>query len=204
MLDPLQIIVEWLVVFILNVIPAFAPPTWIVLSAFYIAFPQNIFFLIAIGVTASTAGRYALAKGSEILIQKYASNNKKEDLAHLKKALNYKPMQKFLFTFIFALSPLPSNALFIAAGATKIRLREILAGFFAGRTVSYLLLVFITEKVFTALEKTLEGNATIWTVMIEVIGVLSIVAFFAIDWDKLIRSGEKNKKWPKKKHNHQK
>ena len=104
---------------------------------------------------------------------------------------------------IYALSPLPSNALFIAFGATKTRLREVLAGFFVGRTISYLFLVFTTQKVFSSLESTMQGNASLWTIMIEVIGVIAVIGFFLVDWNKIIllatNDQPKAKKWPAKK-----
>ena len=102
---------------------------------------------------------------------------------------------------IYSLSPLPSNALFIAFGATKTRLREVLAAFLLGRTISYLFLVFTTKQVFTSLEATMQGNASLWTIMIEVIGVIAVIAFFFVDWNKLISldmPGEKDDKWPRK------
>lgn len=79
-------------------------------------------------------------------------------------------------------------------GTTKIRLREIIAGFFVGRTLSYLFLVFTSEKIFTSLETTLTGSATTWTFFIEIIGVLSILVFFLFDWKKFLLKNEKLKK----------
>ena len=55
----LMLAIEWLVVFGLNVVPAFAPPTWMLLSFIYIAYPQDILVLIIVGATASTCGRAA-------------------------------------------------------------------------------------------------------------------------------------------------
>ncbi|MFA5764333.1 MAG: hypothetical protein WC915_06000 [archaeon] len=180
------ILFEWLIVFLFNLIPVLMPPTWITLSIFYITNPQNIFLLVFIGVTASTVGRYALAKCSGVFFNKFGSKKKKEEMEFLAKKLSGKPIQKFVFTLIFALSPLPSNALFIAVGATKTRMREIIAGFFVGRTISYLFLVFTTQKVFSSLNTTIQGTATTWTIMIELIGVISIIAFFLFDWKKFL------------------
>jgi uncharacterized membrane protein YdjX (TVP38/TMEM64 family) len=104
----------------------------------------------------------------------------------IKRQLEGKTWQKFVFTLIYALSPLPSNALFIAFGATKTKLREVLAGFFIGRTISYLFLVFTTKQVFASFEATLAGNSSLWTIMIELIGVVAVLAFFFIDWNKFI------------------
>ena len=195
-------IFQWLVVFVVNIIPAMMPPTWAVLSFFYITNPQSIWLLVIIGVTASTCGRYALAKLSGYITSKFASRQKKHEFDAVKEKLQGKPLQKFIFTLIYALSPLPSNALFIAFGATKTKLAPVLAGFFVGRTISYLFLVFNTQKVFTSFESTLAGNASLWTIMIEVIGVIAILAFFVVDWNKLILIGsgppaKKKRKWEK-------
>ena len=199
---PVLVLVQWIIVFLINVIPAFMPPTWAVLSAFYISTPQNIFALILIGVTASTCGRFFLAKISEKITSKFANKNKKREFDAIGHKLEGKAFQKFIFTFIYALSPLPSNALFIAFGATKTRLREVLAGFFVGRFISYLFLVFTTNQVFASLEATTQGAGTLGTIMVEIIGVLAIIGFFFVDWNKLISldmPGEASKnKWPKK------
>ena len=195
---------QWVIVFLINVIPAFMPPTWAVLSFFYITAPQNIWALVIIGVTASTCGRYVLAKLSGFITEKFASREKKREFDAIKDKLQGKPMQKFIFTLVYALSPLPSNALFIAFGATKTKLAAVLSGFFVGRTISYLFLVFTTQKVFSSLESTMQGNASLWTIMIEVIGVLAIIIFFTVDWNKLILLETPNKKKKKWEYNHKK
>lgn len=193
---------QWAIVFFINVVPVLAPPTWAVLSFFYISNPQNIFLLVALGVTASTAGRFALAKASGFFTERFADNNKKKEFNIIEKKLEGKAFQKFIFTLIYSLSPLPSNALFIAFGATKTRLREVLAAFLVGRTISYLFLIFTTQKIFSSLETTMQGNASLWTIMIEVIGLVAVLAFFLVDWNKIISldmPGEKKEnKWPKK------
>ncbi|MFA6268541.1 MAG: hypothetical protein WCW13_06105 [archaeon] len=190
---------QWVLVFIINLVPALMPPTWAVLSALYINFPQNIFLLIFIGVTASTCGRFALAKISGYITSNFAGRKKKEEFNEINEKLQGKPVEKFVFTLIYALSPLPSNALFIAFGATKTRMREVLAGFFVGRTISYLFLVFTTQKVFSSLESTLQGNATLWTIMIEIIGVIAVISFFVVDWNKIILLVTNDKDSPPKK-----
>ena len=196
-----MILSQWAIVFAINLIPALMPPTWAVLSFFYISNPQDIWLLILIGVTASTCGRFLLAKISGYITTKFAGKAKKAEFDGIKEKLQGKPWQKFIFTLIYALSPLPSNALFIAFGATKTRLREVLAGFFVGRTISYLFLVFTTQKVFASLETTMQGQASLWTLMIELIGVIAVIGFFVVDWNKilLICTGTVTKEPAKKK-----
>ena len=201
----LLIVVQWIIVFVVNVIPALAPPTWAVLSFFNITRPQDIWILVAIGVSASACGRFVLAKLSEYFTTKFASTQKKHEFLDIEKKLRAKGWEKFVFTFLYSLSPLPSNAIFIAFGATKTRLRAVLAGFVVGRTISYLFLVFTTETIFSSVGSTITGNATIWTILIEIIGVVAVLVFFFFDWSKLIRldgpedKKPKGKRWAHKK-----
>ncbi|MEI7961079.1 MAG: VTT domain-containing protein [archaeon] len=191
----LVVLVQWLIVFALNIVPALAPPTWAVLSFFYISRPQDIIILVAIGVSASACGRFVLAKLSEYFTTKFASTEKKHEFMDIERNLRTKGWEKFVFAFLYSLSPLPSNAIFIAFGATKTRLREVLAGFIVGRTISYLFLIYTTEKIFSSVGSTITGGATIWTILIELIGVGAVVVFFLFDWSKLIRlDGQDGKK----------
>jgi len=197
-------IIEWFVVFVANIVPAMMPPTWAILSFFYITYPQDIFVLVILGVTASTCGRFALAKLSGYVTERFASAKKKHEFEAINSKLQGKPIEKFIFTFLYALSPLPSNALFIAFGATKTRMREVLSGFFVGRVISYLFLVFTTQKIFSSFESTIMGSASTLTIAIEVVGVVIVIAFFFVDWNKIIAFGtaegkQIENKWPKKK-----
>ncbi len=198
----LLLIVQWVIVLVINVVPAMAPPTWAVLSFFNITRPQNIWVLVFIGVSASTVGRFALAKLSGYVATRFASREKMHELKSIEKQLSAKSWEKFTFTIIYALSPLPSNALFIAFGATKTRLREILAGFVVGRTISYLFLVFTVDKVFSSVQSTMAGNMNLFTIMIEIIGVVAIIVFFKFDWASMIKLEGKNDKKNKKRWAH--
>ncbi|NMA44659.1 MAG: hypothetical protein GX950_02500 [Candidatus Diapherotrites archaeon] len=197
-MDFVQLVIEWIIVFGINIIPAFAPPTWVVLAYFYIAHPQNLLLLILIGVTASTTGRYVLAISSRKVFTKFASEEKKEEMELIRNKLRKGTVKKFLFSMLFSLGPFPSNSLFIAVGTTRIRITEILAGFFVGRTISYLFLVFTSEKIYTSLEAAITGSASIGTLIIEIIGVIALLAFFLFDWKKLLLKDELSKK-PKRR-----
>ncbi|VVB75345.1 SNARE associated Golgi protein [uncultured archaeon] len=199
-----MMLIEWFVVFVANIVPAMMPPTWAILSFFYITYPQNIIILVILGVTASTTGRFALAKLSGYVTERFASSKKRHEFEAINQKLRGKPIEKFIFTFIYALSPLPSNALFIAFGATKTRMREVLGGFFAGRVISYLFLVFTTQKIFSSFESTILGSASTLTIAIEIVGVVIVIAFFFVDWNKIIAFGtaeskQLEHKWPSKK-----
>jgi membrane protein YqaA with SNARE-associated domain len=185
------LIFEWIIIFLINLIPAFMPPTWMTLSFFYITSPQNIFLLVFIGVSASTVGRYCLAKGSGKFFARFGTKKKQKQMKLLQKKLHGKPIKVFIFTLLFSLSPLPSNALFIAVGATKTKLKSVVAGFFVGRSISYLFLVFTTEKILSSLGANIKGSGSMITILIEVVGVIAIIIFFLFDWEKLLGGKEK-------------
>ena len=61
----------FLVVFLLNLIPAFAPPTWMVLSYLGLRYSSgNIPAFALIAAVAATLGRLILAKGARDIVRK--------------------------------------------------------------------------------------------------------------------------------------
>ena len=47
----------------INLLPAFAPPTWIILVFYKLDTDMNSIVIVLLGVTASASGRYLLALG---------------------------------------------------------------------------------------------------------------------------------------------
>jgi membrane protein DedA with SNARE-associated domain len=126
-------------VFGLNVIPAFAPPTWMVFS--YIGFRSvtvNHVLLAIVGATAATLGRLVLAKMARVVVrQRFLSESSRQNIDTIREYLG--PRRKLTFgVFLFyAFTPFPSNYLFIAYGLTVMELRRIAVPFFLGRSISY-------------------------------------------------------------------
>ena len=56
-----------IIILAINIPPAFAPPTWIVLVYFESKFKLNIQMIVLIGATLATAGRYILANLTSLL-----------------------------------------------------------------------------------------------------------------------------------------
>ena len=60
----------FVVVFVLNLLPAFAPPTWTAMSFIGLTIPKIDFVLTAlVAATAATSGRIVLAKLSRVLVR---------------------------------------------------------------------------------------------------------------------------------------
>jgi hypothetical protein len=133
------VVVLFFVVFALNIVPAFAPPTWVTLSFVGLAVPSvNVVALAAVGATAATLGRIGLAKLSRMTVRrKFLSEQARLNVDALKQGLEGKKALTSTMFVAFALSPLPSNYLFIAYGLTSLPIMFLAVPFFIGRILSY-------------------------------------------------------------------
>jgi uncharacterized membrane protein YdjX (TVP38/TMEM64 family) len=140
----LEMLVLFVAVFILNLMPAFAPPTGIALSYAGFRNPSYSITLLAfVGAMAATMGRLALAQLSRMIVrQKWMSQSTRENIDTLKEGLEKRRKLTFSVCLFYAFSPLPSNFLFIAYGLTSLRWNLIAIPFFLGRFVGYNLWVF--------------------------------------------------------------
>src|SRR5690349_15687270 len=123
----LPVVVVFAIVFALNVIPAFAPPTWLVFSFIGFQFPlQNGFELAVAGALAATLGRVTLAKLSRVIIRKkFLSPEAQNNIDAIREGLEGRKKLTFGVLLFYAFSPLPSNYLFIAYGLTTMDLKLI-------------------------------------------------------------------------------
>jgi hypothetical protein len=185
-------------IFGLNLIPAFAPPTWMVFS--YIGFrfaTVNIAVLAVIGAMAATLGRLMLAKMARAIVrQRFLSQSSRNNIDSIREYLE--PRRKLTFgVFLFyAFTPFPSNYLFIAYGLTTMKLRNIAAPFFIGRSISYSFWGLTASGV--ARKVTLESTGalsyfSIYFVATQIL-LLSLLYMFArVDWRALL--GERKFRW---------
>ena len=129
----------FLVVFLLNLIPAFAPPTWMVLSYLGLRYSNgNIPAFALIAAVAATLGRLILAKGArDIVRNRWMSARAIKNVDAIRERLEQRKELTFGVFLFYAFSPLPSNFLFIAYGLTGMKLPAIVTPFFLGRFVSY-------------------------------------------------------------------
>jgi hypothetical protein len=134
-----SIVLLFLAIFFLNLIPAFAPPTWMIFS--YLGFRNpslNVGLLAVVGAGAATLGRFTLAKMAHIIIrQRFLGDDSKQNIDSIREGLKGRRKLTFSVFLFYAFSPLPSNFLFIAYGLTTMELKLITLPFFLGRSVSY-------------------------------------------------------------------
>jgi hypothetical protein len=175
------------IVFLLNLIPAFAPPTWMVFS--YLGFSsasKNVVWLALVGAGAATLGRITLAKLSRSVIrQKFLSEATKQNIDAIRERLEGKRKLTFGVFLFYAFSPLPSNYLFIAYGLTAMELKIIALPFFLGRSVSYAFWGLTSSAVAQHVSMDSKWAASyfgVWFVTSQILLLYAIYLFTRIDW----------------------
>ena len=193
-----KILLLFLLVFLLNVIPAFAPPTWVVFSFLGFRFPDHMGVTLAVvGALAATLGRFTLAKGSHLIVRRhFLSEKARQNVDAIKEQLGHRKKLTFGLLLFYAFTPLPSNYLFIAYGLTTMELKLITIPFFIGRSVSYSFWTFTASTV--ARRITLENTDALsylsaYFIASQVLLLLMVYAFTKIDWLFLIT--EKKLRW---------
>lgn len=179
LLNYLEII---LMSFAVNVVPALAPPTWLVLTLYHMGHPflETPFVALA-GVVGSVGGRLVMYYYSRVL-GKYIPNRYAENLKSFRRFIEERKWGLFFGSLVYSLGPLPSNFLFIASGIARTDLLPMLGGFALGRTLSYAILIYASIGIFSVL--TLFGGPYVKDV-VNVLGVIAGVSVIFIDWRKL-------------------
>jgi len=187
----------FVIVFVLNVVPIFAPPTWSVLSFIALRFNPNIVLLTVVGAVAATLGRMVLAKLSTVIVRrKFLSDDTKKNIDAVKERLESKKNLTFGILLFYAFSPFPSNHLFIAYGLTTLRLSRIALPFLLGRLVSYGALAVTTSSVAQLLNYeavTSKSFFSYYFVASQLLGLVTIYVFTKIDWRRTL--AEKRLRW---------
>lgn len=124
------------IVLAINLMPAFGPPTWIVLVILMLNWDLNPGAMVIIGGVAAGLGRYVLALAARALRSKIGERRRR-NLEASQRALLGRKSGALAGLALFALSPLPSAQLFEAAGILAMPLVPLTLAFFVGRIVSY-------------------------------------------------------------------
>jgi len=175
----------FLVLIGINASPILMPPSWIVLTSFYLLDPSlNIVLLSMVGATGATLGRFFLKKISG-LFRKFIGEEQKSNLDIIGDYLNRKKFGYLIASFLFGATPLPSNVLFITYGLMKAKNFGIYLGFWIGRVLSYIVMIYFGNAV---LQPFLEmfGDRLFGILLVDAIGIISIIFFASVNWALLI------------------
>jgi len=168
-----------------NMSPNLMPPSWIVLTSFYLLDPTlNIVFLAMVGATGATIGRYFLKKISG-LFRKFVGEEQKSNLDIIGNYLNQKKYGYVIASFLFAATPLPSNVLFITYGLMRAKSIGIYVGFWFGRVISYIVMIYFGNAVLRPFLEMFEDRLT-GILLIDGVGIGMIIIFASVNWTVLI------------------
>lgn len=182
-------LVLFLIVFGVNLLPAFGPPTWTILVVYRLNSDMPTWAIVLIGAGAAACGRLVLAYAFRFF-GRHLSAKSRRNLDAARQALEQRKRNTILALGLFALSPIPSAQLFEAAGLAGMRLLGFTAAFFAGRLVSYTIYAYTAGKLReTSLGEALQGGFTNpWLIGLQVALIAGLVLMTRIDWAKLLGS----------------
>lgn len=180
------------VVFLINLIPIFAPPTWTILVLFRLNSHLPSIPLVLLGAMAAASGRYILAKATYRLRGRLKTKTI-VDLAAAREFLKERRFSKYGGMLLFGLSPLPSAQLFEAAGLLNIALVPFTLAFFAGRVVSYSLFVAgaSTVKISGGRDVVTAAFKSPYSIALQLVLIIGIYLLTKINWIKLLNKPEK-------------
>jgi len=180
----------FILIFGLNLIPAFAPPTWMALALVGFEFPDTgAVHLAVVGAVAATLGRLTLARLSHWLVrERLLSDAHRANIDVIKDRLETRTALTVGLFLFYAFSPLPSNFLFIAYGLTGLPLPRVALPFFVGRLASYTF--FIVGGAAAGRRFQIDSLASglyagAWFVGTQVLLLAALYAFTRIDWTAL-------------------
>ncbi len=183
----MDILALFAIIFVLNSLPAFAPPTWMVLSAVGLSNPDaNPWLTALIAAVAATAGRVVLAKLAFLIVrQRWLSTRTKENIDLVKERLATQRAMTFGGVLAYTCSPFPSNSLFMAYGLTSLPLTPVALAAFIGRFVTYSFWMVIAMDVA---QKAVVDQGSVFAyfggyfVLTQVLMLALVVLFAKLDW----------------------
>ena len=184
-------LITFAIIFLVNLIPAFGPPTWMVLS--FIAFTYKVpsfplFILVA--VSASTSGRFFLTLSSKYLIRnRFLGERYRKNIDYLKQHLEKRKKTLSGIFLLEAFTPLPSDQFFVAYGLTGLKARYALVPFFIGRLFTYSFWVYTATEVSKRLAANSISNLSFFStsfVLMELVIIFLVYFFIKMDWEYFI------------------
>ena len=179
------------IVFGVNLLPAFGPPTWSIIVFFQLNNDLPVWAVVAVAASASVLGRLCLAYGARLFADQLPQRFQ-DNLDAAREAIQRRRHNLWIGLGLFALSPLPSGQLFMAVGLARIPLLGFTLAFFAGRIVSYSLYAQGARSIRSSDlgEMFADGFTSPWGIALQLVMLAGLVALTSIDWAKRLGRGE--------------
>lgn len=174
--------------YIVNIVPALMPPTWIILAFLYINYHLHIIPVVVLGAIFATLGRVTLYLLAKKFGHFFISKKSKENVEILGKYVNSHMKISIPLFILYAFLPIPSNQVYIAAGLSRVRIKYLAVSFFFGRILSYFFWVSATHKVTTSIQVIFSKHyARTGSIIAEIIGFGILFIITKIDWVKVLK-----------------
>ena len=181
----MEYLLLFVIVFGINLLPAFAPPTWSIIVLYGLNSDMPLTAIVVVGAAAAALGRFTLAHGFR-LFGRYLSQKTRRNLAAVRAAFERRKRSGLLALVLFAFSPIPSAQLFAAVGLARVPLVAFTIAFFSGRLVSYSIYAGSAK----ALEQSTFGDtfrdspSSPLGIALQGVLLVLLVVFARIDWEK--------------------
>lgn len=181
---------------LVDCIPVFAPPAWMLMMLIMLKFDLNPYIVATVGTTGTVLGRYVFSTfiipwmGSKTL-----GKEKEEDLKFLGEQLSQKGFWTFFFIFIYSVLPLSTTALFTAAGLAKVRKRFVLPPFFLGNLFGDGALLISGKYAIHNFKDMYRGSLETKSILLMVLSLGLVLMFLFVDWRELIQNKKLKLKW---------
>lgn len=185
------LIYTFAIVFFLNIIPIFGPPTWITLSFISFTYPiDSLPLFVFVALSASTFGRLVLTIFSKNIIRnRFLGEKYRKNMNYIKTHLEKRPHFVSILFFIEAFTPLPSDQFFIAYGLTSMKLRYAFVPFILARMITYSFWVYTASELSRGVGANAFSSLSFlsWpAILAEVLILIGLYFFVKVDWEKVI------------------
>ena len=185
---PTTLLIFFIVVFAINAFPAFMPPTWTVVSFFYLTYHLPLPITVAVGVAGSTCGRIALALISRYWLGPFLPKKFYANYAYLGHYLEHNQKITIPLVLGYAFAPISSNALFIMAGLSNVRLDVLILAFIIGKTVSYSFWTTATYHFVSSLDIIFKAHGLAGkSLFASLFTIAAVVVVGKINWPALLK-----------------
>ncbi len=179
--------VVFLAAFAVDVVPLIAPPAWTIAVILLVKFHLNPFIVLLLCASGSTLGRYLMSLYIPRFAGLFIKRRKTDELEFLGKKLSQKLWQSWLFVFIYAVTPLSTTALFMAAGVAKVNPSHTLPPFFCGKFMSDAIMIFTGLYAANNFKYLVNGIYSPKAIATLAFGLVVVAGFLFLDWRKLLQ-----------------
>ncbi len=181
---------------LVDCIPLFAPPAWMLMLFMMIKFSMNPLLVVFVGTAGTVCGRIIFVTYVVPWLGKRTIGRKKEaDLHFVGEKLAQRNALVFGFVFIYSILPLSTTALFTAASLSKLKKIVIIPPFFLGNLIGDGLLLFSGHYAITHFSDFYKDALTLKNVLLMATSLLLVSLFIFIDWRILLEKKKVKFKW---------